>query len=285
MWRKFQRFSHSYVPESAVSRARRCSAAPRATRSSASLLAAAVLILLTAAALGAQNFPEANGYINDFAGVLSPELKGQLEALATEVKEKTGAEVAVAIVTTMGGDAVESYASQLAEKWGVGDENDRGALLFLAVQDRRLRLEVGYGLEPILTDGMAGEVLDQVTPYLGRGDYDGGVRVGVARVAQIIAADAGVRLTGMPSGAEPAQNRRRRPGGWLSLLFILPFLLLPRRRRYGGWRGDAVTTAWMIAGLGGMGGRGLGGGGGSGGGGFGGFGGGGFGGGGASRSW
>jgi uncharacterized protein len=212
-------------------------------------------------------------------------MKAQLEALATEVKEKTGAEIAVAIVNSLEGDTVENYANQLAEKWGVGDQKDRGALLLLAVQDRRMRLEVGYGLEPILTDGMAGEVLDQITPHLGRGDYDGGVRVGLTRVAQIIAADAGVRLTGMPR-AEPAAKRRGLPGGWLTLLLILPFLLFPRRRRYGGWRGDAVTTAWMLGSLGSLGRHGGGSGGRSfGGGGFGGFGGGGFGGGGASRSW
>lgn len=250
----------------------------------AKLLASTALIFLVAATLAAQTFPQATGYINDFAGVLSPEMKAQLEALATEVKQKTGAEVAVAIVKSLEGDAVESYANRLGEQWGVGDENDRGALLLLAVQDRALRLEVGYGLEPILTDGMAGEVLDQVTPYLGRGDFDGGVRVGVARVAQIIAADAGVRLTGMPAAAPETRTRRRVPGGWMTLLYILPFLLLPRRRRYGGWRNGAVTTAWMLGGLGGLGRHG-GDRGGFGGGGFGGFGGGGFGGGGASRSW
>jgi uncharacterized protein len=244
----------------------------------------AALLLVLAASVFAQTFPKPSGYINDFAGVLSPEMKAQLEALATEVKEKTGAEVAVAIVKSLDGDTVEDYANKLAGQWGVGDKNDRGALLVLAIQERGLRLEVGYGLEPILTDGMAGEVLDQVTPYLGRGDFDGGVRVGVARVAQIIAADAGVRLTGMPSAAPPTKSRRRRPGGWLSLLFILPFLLFPRRRRYGGWRGNAVTTAWMLGSLGGIGRRDSGGGGGFGGG-FGGFGGGGFGGGGASRGW
>jgi uncharacterized protein len=255
----------------------------RCSRQPTAFLLAAALLFLAASAF-AQSLPKPTGYINDFAGVLSPEMKSQLEALSTEVKEKTGAEVAVAIVKSLDGEPVEAYANQLAEQWGVGDENDRGALLLLAIQDRGLRLEVGYGLESILTDGMAGEVLDQVTPYLGRGDFDGGVRVGVARVAQIIAADAGVRLTGMPRGAQPTSRDGRRPSGWLTLLFILPFLLLPRRRRYGGWRGNAVTTAWMLGSLGGMGRRGTKGGG-FGGGGFGGFGGGGFGGGGASRSW
>jgi len=266
------------------SRVRRAIPRTRFPRQPTTVLIAALLFF--AASALAQTFPKPSGYINDFVGVLSPEMKTQLEALATEVKQKTGAEVAVAIVNSLEGDTAESYANQLAEQWGVGDENDRGALLLLAVQDRGLRLEVGYGLEPILTDGMAGEVLDQVTPYLGRGDFDGGVRVGVARVAQVIAADAGVRLTGMPRGAPPPQGTRRRlPGGWLTLLFIVPFLLFPRRRRYGGWRGNAVTTAWMLGSLGGLGRRGTGGGRGFSGGGFGGFGGGGFGGGGASRSW
>jgi uncharacterized protein len=262
----------------------KCQTALRAGVLRTSALFLATLLLLAASAR-AQTFPKPTGYINDFAGVLSPEMKTQLEALATEVKEKTGAEIAVAIVNSLEGDSVENYANQLAEKWGVGDEQDRGALLLLAIQDRRMRLEVGYGLEPIITDGTAGEVLDQITPYLGRGDYDGGVRVGLTRVAQIIAADAGARLTGMPRAA-PASRRRGLPGGWLTLLLILPFLLFPRRRRFGGWRGDAVTTAWMLGSLGrfgrhggGSGGRGFGGGG------FGGFGGGGFGGGGASRSW
>jgi uncharacterized protein len=264
------------------SRVRRAVCGDRLPRYSKTLLIAAALLVLAASAL-AQTFPKPSGYINDFAGVLSPEMKAQLEALATEVKQKTGAEVAVAIVKSLEGETVESYANQLAAQWGVGDEKDRGALLLLAIQDRGLRLEVGYGLEPILTDGMAGEVLDQVTPYLGRGDFDGGVRVGVARVAQIIAADAGVRLTGMPRGEPAARGSRRMPGGWLTLLFILPFLLFPRRRRSGGWRGNAITTAWMLGSLGGIGRRGTGRGGG--GGGFGGFGGGGFGGGGASRSW
>lgn len=280
MPRKFQR-SSPRQPQRVTS----AILAGRTARPAAFLLITALLIFALSA--GAQTFPKPSGYINDFVGVLSPEMKSQLDALATEVQQKTGAEVAVAIVKSLEGETVENYANRLAEQWGVGDENDRGALLLLAIEDRGLRLEVGYGLEPILTDGTAGEVLDQVTPYLGRGDFDGGVRVGVARVAQIIAADAGVRLTGMPRDAQPAQGRRRLPGGWVTLLFILPFLLFPRRRRYGGWRGDAVSTAWLLGSLGGIGRRGAGGGRGlgGGGGGFGGFGGGGFGGGGASRSW
>ena len=250
-------------------------------------LACAALLLACLAAQAQTKFPKASGYINDYSGVLSAEVKTRLENLATEVKEKTKAELAVAIVNSLEGDTVESYANLLAEEWGVGDQEDRGALLLLAIQDHQLRLEVGYGLEPILPDGRAGEILDHMTPYLRKGDFDSAVSVGVIEVAQVIAQDAGVQLTGAALPAPEQRPGRRRGLGWWPLLFIVPFLLWPRRRRSGGWRGDAITTAWLLGNLGGLGGGRGGGfrGGGLGGGGFGGFGGGSFGGGGASRSW
>ena len=225
------------------------------------------------------------GFINDYVGVLNPQTKRGLEALAMELKQKTNAEVAVAIVPTIGDDTIENYANLLAEKWGVGDEEDRGALILLAIEDRQLRVEVGYGLEPIIPDGRAGEIRDRMTPHLRSGDYDAAVTVAVAQVAQIVAQDAGVTLTGQV--AQPAGRSRRRRGSWWPLLVVLLLLFLPRRRRHGGWHDGAITSAWMLGGLGGIG-RGLGGRSGGGGfssGGFGGFGGGGFGGGGASGGW
>jgi uncharacterized protein len=252
----------------------------------------AVILLLACLAAPAQ-VPDLKptGHVNDYAGVLSPQAKQQIESLAVELQQKTGAQVAVAIVQSLGDEPIENYANTLAQRWGVGDQQDRGALLLLATDDRKLRLEVGYGLEPIIPDGRAGEILDEVTAHLRRGDYDSAVAAGVIRVAQIVAQDAGVTLTGAAAPPLRQQRRRNSPSGWWPLLFILPFLLFPRRGRRGGWRGDAGTTAWMLGSLGGLGRRGgLGGrgfrdGGGFGGGGFGGFGGGGFGGGGASRSW
>jgi uncharacterized protein len=247
------------------------------------LAAASLLLLYAAFAALAQTFPKPSGHINDFAGVLSAPAKQQLENLAIELRQKTGAQVAVAIVQSLEGDTVENYANLLAEQWGVGDQQDRGILLLLAVQDRRIRLEVGYGLEPVLPDGRVGEILESATPALRSGDYDNAVAGIVAQTARVIAEDAGAQLSGIPRQAPVSRGRRRGlPGGWLTLLLILPFLLSPRRRRYGGWRDNVVTTAWMLGGLG----RGPGGGRGSlGQGGFRGFGGGGFGGGGASRSW
>lgn len=223
------------------------------------------------------------GFINDFAGVLSPQTKGALEALATELKQKTGAEVAVAIVPSLGDETIETYANLLGEKWGVGDAEDRGALIVLAIEDRQLRVEIGYGLEPIIPDGRAGEIRDGMTPHLRAGDYDSAVVVAVGQVAQIVAADAGVSLTGQVQTTSRGRGRRR--GSWWPLLLVALLLFLPRRRRVGGWHDGAVTTAWMLGSMGRFSGGGGGGFSGGGSGGFGGFGGGGFGGGGASGSW
>ena len=226
------------------------------------------------------------GHINDFAGVLSGQAKSQLEMVAAEVKQKAGAEIAVAIVQSLDGDTVENFANILAERWGVGDKEDRGALILLAIEDRKMRIEVGYGLEPIIPDGRAGEIRENMRPHLQAAAYDMAIATGVVELGRIIAQHAGVTLATL-GGAQPAQagrGRRTRSRGFAiwSLLFFLPFLFM-RRRRNGGWHGGAMTTAWMLGSLGG--GRGFGGGGGGGSGGFGGFGGGGFGGGGASGAW
>ena len=241
---------------------------------------ALLALVLLAAPLAAQQEPQPSGFINDYAGVLSQPMKLKLESLALELQEKTGAEVAVAIVRSIEGETVETYANQLAERWGVGDQDDRGALLLLSIDERQLRLEVGYGLEPIIPDGRAGQILDGMTPLLRQGDFDNAIALGVAETAQIVATDAGVELTGVPEGV--GRRRKRSPNifPWIWLTVILILALLPRRRRQGAWHDDAVTTAWWLGNIGGRGGGGW-----SSGGGFGGFGGGGFGGGGASRGW
>lgn len=248
-------------------------------------------LILCLAAAGAGSLPaqvpelEPTGYVNDFTGVLSPGLVRQLDALGAELKQKTGAEVAVAVIDSLGDESLENFANILAERWGVGDEQDRGALLLFSIKDRLLRVEIGYGLEPIIPDGRAGDVREAMIPHLRDGDYDAAIATGMTMLAAMIAQDAGVQLTGYQPPPSSRRGRRSRRGGWWPLLLMFLFFL-PRRRRRGGWRGGGITTALMLGGLGGMA-MGGGGRGGyiSGGGGFGGFGGGGFGGGGASGSW
>ena len=248
-----------------------------------------MLVLLLCVPLVAQApLPEPTGFINDYAGVLNAGVRGQLEAIAVELKQKTKAEVAVAVVKSLEGDSVENYANVLAEQWGVGDEEDRGVLLLLAIDDRKLRIEVGYGIEPILPDGRAGEIREQMRPALQAGDYDRAVTIGFLAIAQVVADDAGIKLAGAPTTQRTPQRRRRSRGllGLWPLILFLPFLF-GRRGGPGRRRGGGLTSALLLGGLAGMGRGGFSGmgGGGYSGGGFGGFSGGGFGGGGASGSW
>jgi len=240
------------------------------------------------------------GYVNDFAGVLSPSAKAQLTALCTEVDQKAHAQIAVVTVHSLDGQAVEYYAVDLATKWGIGPKKaDRGILILLAVEDRKYWTTVGYGLEPILPDGKVGGFGREAVPLLRAGDYSGAVLLITRRVADVIAADKGVTLSG--SSPAPVRSAPREDSGWsigqiLLLLFII-FVVYSMMKRGGGggrsnytrgggggwWIGPMIGSG-MGGGRGGWGGGGFGGGGG-GGGGFGGFGGGGFGGGGAGGSW
>ena len=222
------------------------------------------------------------GYVNDLAGVLSAGARQQMEALAAELNAKTGAQMAVVTVGSLQGESLEIFVNDLATRWGIGDQQDRGILLFLAIEDRRSRIEVGYGLEPILTDARSGDILRAMTPHLQSGNYDNAVALGMVATAEIIAEDTGVTLDVLSGGRPQGRTVTDSRGGLRRLLpmfFLLPFLLFSRRRgRYGGgWYGMPLYGAGMMGrGLGGFSG---------GGGGFGGFGGGGFGGGGASGSW
>jgi uncharacterized protein len=261
------------------------------------LACALVLGALLPLAARAQTAPQLQprGYVNDFAGVLSPAVREQLENLATELNQKTKSQLAVVIVPSLNGQPIDDYSIALAERWGIGSKKagDTGVMLLVAVKDRQDRIEVGYGIEPILTDGMAGEILRGMRPDLRAGNYDAAVAQAVGEIAGVIAQANHVQLTGMPRLPRRQRQQEGSPLGgliWILILFGLPLMMFPRRYR-GGWYGGSMS-GFILGGLlgsmlgGGMGGGGrLGGGGGFSSGGFGGFGGGGFGGGGASSSW
>ena len=112
-------------------------------------------------------FPDYKGWVNDFAGMISPNDEQRIEQIADELKVKTGAELAIVTVKDMGGLEIEEYSVDLFEKWGVGEQDkDNGVMLIMAEAERKVRIEVGYGLEGILPDGLCGEILDTyVVPW------------------------------------------------------------------------------------------------------------------------
>jgi uncharacterized protein len=252
---------------------------------------------LTSAIVNAQaSFPaKPQGYVNDFANALSPAARAQLTALCTEVDQKTHAQIAVVTVQTLNGLEPEDYALQLATKWGVGPkQSNRGVMILWSPSDRKYFTLVGYGLEPILPDGKVGGFGREAVPLFKAGSNDAGILLMTRRVADVIAQDSGVTLSGQPLPA-PRQavgddSSASGLGAFILLGIFILFIYFMAKR--GGTSGGGGTAWWLAPligsamGRGGWGGGGFGGGGGGGGGGgFGGFGGGSFGGGGAGGSY
>jgi uncharacterized protein len=266
---------------------------------------ALLLIALSAVAAAEKiNDIRAQGYVTDLAGVIDPATRQKIELLATEVEQKTGAQIAVVTVNSLEGQTRDDYAVDLYKHLGIGTKGkDNGVLILIAPKDRQYKIEVGYGLEPVINDARAGDVGRDMVPDLRKGDYSAAALTGATGVAQFIAADAGVQLTGLPKRA--ARPPTHEAPWWLPFVLFGGFFLLVRAlsragRRGGGPRSGATggggmgsALPWILLGSGmgrggswggGWGGS-SGGWGGGGGGGFGGFGGGMSGGGGAGGSW
>jgi uncharacterized protein len=230
------------------------------------------------------------GYVTDLAGVIAADTKARLEALCYEVEQKTGAQMAIVTVHSLDGDSVEDYAVNLYKQLGIGGKSDnRGVLLLVAPDEHKYRVEVGYGLEPVINDARAGDAGRAMVPLLRQGNYSAAIDTATWTLAKYIAEDRGVSLSGQP----PAPRRRERehssPISLWAIFFVIwiIFSIVRAGRRAAGGRRGGGGGWWIGPMLGGMGGGWGGGGfgGSSGGGGFGGFGGGSSGGGGASGSW
>jgi uncharacterized protein len=243
-----------------------------------------LIAALLAGVAGAQQIPAPQGFVTDQAGVIDAGQRARLDALLQELQRKTGAEIAVLTVDTTAPLDDFSYAMQVAEAWKVGRKGeDTGVLVLVAVRDRKVRVLTGYGVEGVLPDGLIGSIEDrEMVPEFRAGRFGEGIWRGVAQMAQRIASEKGVTLTGVPAPRPPAAPAQPLPLWVIVLAVVLMMLVMSRAKRYGvrAGRGPIVFPG----GFGGRGGRDFGGFGG-GGGGFGGFGGGGFGGGGAGRSW
>jgi uncharacterized protein len=236
------------------------------------------LTMLPCPAYAQTTFPEPQGYVSDFAGILSAGSIQRLQQAITYIQQKTGAEVAVVTIESIDPYTIEEYAVRLFENWKIGEKGkDNGALILIALKERKIRIEVGYGLEGAITDGQAGEIIrESITPAFKKGDFDSGLVEGTGDVLRLIAKEYNVELPG-ELGIAPGGKPQTAPKGIkiFSFLLFLFFIFLVLRGRL-----------WPLLFLGFPGGGGgWSGGGGGFGGGFGGFGGGMSGGGGASGGW
>ncbi len=226
--------------------------------------------------------PKNRNIVNDYAHVVDPSQKADLERFARGLWKATGVEVSVLTMKSIDGEPIEDFAVDVFNQWKLGKKGkDNGVLLVVIINDRKDRIEVGYGLEEILPDGLCGEILDRMAPFLKNGWYSKAVYLGAVQIINQIARAKNVSINQFPKVSDIRRNKNRgfTIGKLIRSVLILFFLIFSMGTRMGLFSflllGQTRGGYWSSGYRGGFGG-----------GGFGGFGGGGMsGGGGASGSW
>ena len=276
-------------------------AAPHARQAYAQSGADSLARAETAAPDGLLPVPAFAGYVNDGAGVLDESTRAKLEAFLDQLEKKTGAEFAILTIPTTAPEDPDAYKVRVFKTWGIGkDEEDNGLLMLLALEERKLRFETGYGLEGTLPDGLESRIFrNEMAPKFREGDFAGGIVAGTLACAARIAAEKGVTLewNGEELRYSSLGGRRGLNPALIAFAVIVIIILMStigssggrggrRRRGGGGYFNPGGWGGWGGGFGGGLGGGGFGGGGfGGGGGSFGGFGGGSSGGGGGGGRW
>jgi uncharacterized protein len=204
-----------------------------------------VFAALSSRAESPDKLPKPTSYVADFAGVIDPASTQALEDLSTQVYEKAHATIEVVTIKSLDGEDIDTFTSELEDKWRVGPRNtDKGILMVFAIQDHKDRIEVGYGLEGILNDAKVGVIRRSMHDQLIQGQYGRGALLGAQQIASVIAADAGVTLTS-PQPAQPVYAPttfpRRHHTNWGFIVFIVIFILIIS---HGGGRGGG-GSGWL----------------------------------------
>jgi len=249
------------------------------------------LLFLLATAAHAQTFPKLTGRVVDNANLLSPEQEGSLTQQLADLEAKNRRQLVVVTLPSLEGYSIEDYGYQLGRTWGIGEKDvNSGALLIVAPNERKVRIEVGYGLEPILTDALSSVIIQQqILPAFRNKDMPGGILAGTKALVDLLSLpdeQAEARAKRIVADAKPPEQQIPFALIFWGVVFLIVVLSMIRSRGRGSAfrRGSLPVILWGP----GTGGSGWGSGGGwSSGGGGGGFSGGGgsFGGGGSSGSW
>jgi uncharacterized protein len=237
---------------------------------------------VAAPAAAAPSFPALTGRVVDNANILSDATKADLDSKLAALETKTSRQLVVVTIPSLGGYEISDYGYQLGRAWGIGQKTlNNGILFIVAPTEHKTRIEVGYGLEPIITDAFSSVVIQtQVLPKFRSGDFNGGVEAGADALIQQLSLDPSEAEKRAAAAEQQSQPQGDTGGGGLTGLLIALFIFIAIARVFGGWG----LLPFLFMGGGGRGGFGGGSFGGGGGGGFGG-GGGSFGGGGASGGW
>jgi uncharacterized protein len=239
-------------------------------------------LLFSAAAFAALSFPPLTGRVVDEAGILSPATRDQLTEILAQHEQKTGNQIVVATLKSLQGDTIEDYGYQLGRAWGIGQKGkNNGAILIVAPAEKKVRIEVGYGLEGTLTDLQSKLIIENVIlPAFRRGDFSGGVLDGTAAILQVLTGEpVTLGQTAQTAASDDTQQDNGINPSWIFIALFLIWMIFGRSLwplffmgMPGGFRRGGIYGGGMYGG-GGFGGGGFSGGGGS------------FGGGGASGGW
>ncbi len=235
------------------------------------LIALAVFLSL-AGSLTAKEVPYLTGRVMDTAGLLSPAAEARIESALESLEEERGSQLAVLTVDALEGEAIGAYALRVAETWKLGrGEFDDGALFLISRDDRLMRIEVGYGLEPALTDILSNRILDEVVaPQFRIGDFDGGIEAGVAAMVGEVRGESTLPAPGRRnrsgSGGGSVQSRvmgffffvfiigqfvraallSPGPGPWFLYVFLMPFFFIFPQTFFGAPAGLIVWGLWAV---------------------------------------
>ncbi|TXC71696.1 TPM domain-containing protein [Sphingomonas ginsenosidivorax] len=229
---------------------------------------AALLLVMAVAGLGtasAQTFPKFTGVVVDAANVIPDDQEAALTTRLQDLQKTTGNQLVVATIPSLEGYPIEDYGYRLLRSWGVGLKDvNNGAILIVAPNDRKVRIEVGYGLEPVLTDAFSSVIVNQqILPRFKAGDMPGGIVAGANAVAdQLALPDAEARAKVTAAAAEYGKTHRTQAQGsgggvpfglifWLIVLAVIVVPMIGRRargRRYGGGGGSNwPIVLWSVA--------------------------------------
>ena len=167
-----------------------------------------VLVLASGAGFSKTEVPYLSGRVNDYAQILSEDTKVKLTENLKLHEEQTGDQIAVLTIPSLDGENIEDYANRVFNTWELGQKDrDNGILIVVAPNDRRMRIEVGYGLEPTLTDGMAGQIIRNImTPHFKNSDYNAGIMDGTLAVISVLEGEQLPDMVNNESGGDSGDS-------------------------------------------------------------------------------
>ncbi|NOS94300.1 MAG: TPM domain-containing protein [Cyclobacteriaceae bacterium] len=184
-------------------------------------------------------------WVHDEAHVLSPSTVAQLEQVLKAERDSTSNQIAILIVPTLDGEDIEGFGIRVAEAWKAGSkENDNGVIFIIAIQERKMRIEVGQGLEGVLTDALSSRInRNEVAPQFRQGNYDAGVAAGTMAIIQAI--------KGTYKGDGPVRRSKRGGKSPLTTIIIIIIIIIIMSRRGGGAGGYWAAGSLLGGGFGG----------------------------------